>query len=170
MRRLSTLANWCQVDRSEVEATLTSSHASRQCSSCVKACAKLNKLLLLCVPRQAELDSGAGVEALRRFNRALRAIPAGQWGEGHCRSSLSRVPVRRWWHVQRCELRQLPGDCSALVLLAGAGHLLWCRRQCVAVHAAVPAGPMHMLPHGWLHVPCQQRSLQSATTRGSRPR
>jgi hypothetical protein len=30
---------------------------------------------------QAELDNGAGVEALRRFNKALRAIPADKWGE-----------------------------------------------------------------------------------------
>ncbi|WIA11408.1 hypothetical protein OEZ85_011525 [Tetradesmus obliquus] len=28
---------------------------------------------------EAELDSGAGVEALRRFNKALRAVPADKW-------------------------------------------------------------------------------------------
>ncbi len=30
---------------------------------------------------QAELDAGAGIEALRRFNKALRAIPADKWGK-----------------------------------------------------------------------------------------
>jgi hypothetical protein len=30
---------------------------------------------------EAELDSGAGIAALRRFNDALRAIPEDKWGE-----------------------------------------------------------------------------------------
>lgn len=30
---------------------------------------------------QAELDTGASIAALRRFNDALRAVPADRWGE-----------------------------------------------------------------------------------------
>lgn len=47
---------------------------------CIIPCLRPLLVSALCLP-QAELDSGAGVEALRRFNKALRAIPADKWGE-----------------------------------------------------------------------------------------
>lgn len=43
---------------------------------------------------QAELDAGAGIESLRRFNKALRAVPADKWGE-RWRPSSTQQPMRR---------------------------------------------------------------------------
>jgi hypothetical protein len=39
---------------------------------------------------QAELDKGAGVDALRRFNQALRAVPVHNWGEQY--SKFADIP------------------------------------------------------------------------------
>lgn len=35
---------------------------------------------------QAELDNGAAIAALRRFNNLLAALPAESWGERRCRT------------------------------------------------------------------------------------
>jgi hypothetical protein len=41
-------------------------------------------VLPTCLPPQARLDAGASIEALRRFNTALRGVRADNWGECLC--------------------------------------------------------------------------------------
>jgi hypothetical protein len=48
-------------------------------------------------PYQAELDNGAGVDALRRFNDNLRKVPADRWG-----TCLAAVAAMAWLMLSCC--------------------------------------------------------------------
>lgn len=48
-------------------------------------------LAILHAHTQAELDQGASIAALRRFNDNLRNIPAERWGEEGCGAALPGV-------------------------------------------------------------------------------
>lgn len=66
---------------------LTAVHASSAwwCVSFTRLGAATRGVRLMLL--QAELDKGAGVEALRRFNQALRAVPVHNWGERYSNSA-----------------------------------------------------------------------------------
>lgn len=57
---------------------------------------------------QAELDNGASVRALRRFNNNLRNLPAQGWGALNVlRQRIPAIDVfcqsSAWWHVVLCQ-------------------------------------------------------------------
>lgn len=58
----------------KVAASTCSLPSSSRSLCCLPRCA-------LCMCFQSGLDAGASIQALRRFNNALRAVSADNWGE-----------------------------------------------------------------------------------------